>query len=160
MTVPESDDDACFTCFIINTTHKPPSHPNFPTMQAYDCYGYPYYPHYPDYGTATRGSTNIYTTHSSSSESDTIPLGYDESGYEHFHRSIFDGLLICSNSYGPGDGFVYFIRSASGKSRLRRLGLTHMSDAWKEYMLAHYESKRPDRKPRGRRRPQQVVDQG
>ena len=96
-----SDDDPCFTCFIINTTHKPPipSHPNFPTMQAYDCYGYPYYPHYPDYGTPMRGSTNIYTTHSSSSESDTIPLGYDESGYEHFHRSIFDGLLICSNSY-------------------------------------------------------------
>jgi len=23
-----------------------------------------------------------------------------------------------------------------------------MSDAWKEYMLAHYELKKPDRKPR------------
>ena len=53
---------------------------------------YPYYPYYTDYDAPTRGSTNIYTTHSSSSESDTIPLGCDESGYdEHFHQSIFDG---------------------------------------------------------------------
>ena len=27
-------------------------------------------------------------------------------------------------------------------------GVTHMSDAWKEYMLTHYELKKPDRKPR------------
>jgi hypothetical protein len=47
------------------------------------------------------------------------------------------------DSYGPGDGFVYFIGSASGTNRLRG-GLTDMSDAWKEYMLTRYELKKPD----------------
>jgi hypothetical protein len=74
-----------------------------------------------------------------------------------FYLSIFDGPLICSNSYGLGDGFVYFIASASGTSRLRRLGLTYMSGAWKEHMLTHYDIKKPDRKPR---RPQRLVDRG
>ena len=41
--------------------------------------------------------------------------------------------------YGPGDGFSYFIESASG------IGLTDMSDAWKAYMLTRYELKKPDR---------------
>jgi hypothetical protein len=70
---------------------------------------------------------------------------------------VFASPLICNNSYGPGDGFIYFIRSALGKSTIRRLGLTHMSDAWKEHMLAHYEFKKPARRPR---RAQQIVDQG
>ena len=51
-------------------------------------------------------------------------------------------MLICNNSYYPGDGFVYSIYSAQGTSTLRRLELIHMSDAWKNYMLAHYEVKR------------------
>jgi len=51
-------------------------------------------------------------------------------------------------SYCPGDGFMYSIRSALGKSIIRRLGLAHMSDEWKEYILANYETKRPERRPR------------
>jgi hypothetical protein len=51
------------------------------------------------------------------------------------------------NSYAPGDGFIYFISSAQGRSAIRRLNLEYMSDAWKEHMLAHYERKRPARRP-------------
>lgn len=78
---------------------------------------------------------------------DTVPLRYNETGYEHFYSySILDGLLIWNNSYyGLGDGFLYFVGSASSTSRLGRPGLTHMSDAWKEHMLTHYEPKKPDR---------------
>lgn len=82
------------------------------------------------------GHLLLYTLHTRPSGKVTPYSGYDE------------GVCLsaaCSRIYGPGDGFVYFIRSASGKRRLRGLGLIHMSDAWKEYMLTHYESKRPGR---------------
>ena len=78
-------------------------------------------------------------------------------GMRVLHKFIFARPLIRSNSYRPGDGFIYFIRSASGKSTIRRLGLTHMSDAWKDQMLAHYEFKKPERRPR---QAQQILDQG
>lgn len=65
--------------------------------------------------------------------------------------SLFSDLnwvLIHNSSYCPGDGFIYSIRSPLGQSTIRRLGLIHMSDAWKAHMLAHYEKKRPARRPR------------
>ncbi|KIM86430.1 hypothetical protein PILCRDRAFT_326103 [Piloderma croceum F 1598] len=68
----------------------------------------------------------------------------------------FNLVLICNNSYCPGDGFIYSIWSAQGQSTIRRLGLTHMSDAWKEHMLAHYEKKRPARRPRYKPAPVQL----
>lgn len=52
------------------------------------------------------------------------------------------------NSYAPGDGYIYFIASIRGRSDLRRLGLVHMSDAWKEHMLTYYDLKKPARRPR------------
>jgi len=94
------------------------------------------------------------TTHPNNPNEDTVPVRYDERGYGHWFTRQLMVHLFCSNSYGPGDGFIYWIGSASGTSRLRRLGLTHNSDAWKEYMLTHYELKQPDRKPR---RPQKVI---
>jgi hypothetical protein len=86
----------CFTCFIrINIL---PSHPNSPTSVCY--------PHYPDYCAAMRSSIIIYTTHTASSESDTIPLGtvgYGESGHELACPLLtFDGLLICSRPWVRG----------------------------------------------------------
>lgn len=65
----------------------------------------------------------------------------------HFSTLYLDQLTY-DHSYCPGDGFMYSIRSALGKSIIRRLGLAHMSDEWKEYILANYETKRPERRPR------------
>jgi len=93
---------------------------------------------------------NSTTTHPYNENDDTILLWYNEAGYEHFLASQFpDGPLICNHScYGPGDGSIYFIGSASDKGRMRRLGLSrmsHMSDeVWKECTLIRYGLQKPD----------------
>jgi hypothetical protein len=86
-----------------------------------------------------------------SSQEETIGVRYDETGYEFYIYPVGRPLIYHDiNSYAPGDGFIYFIISAQGKSTIRRLGLEHMSDAWKVHTLAHFEVKRPARKPRYR----------
>jgi len=53
--------------------------------------------------------------------------------------------LLRPNNYAPGDGYIYFIASIRGQSDIKRLGLVHLSDDWKEHMLTYYELKKPAR---------------
>ena len=84
-----------------------------------------------------------------SSEEQTVAIGFNpELGYGTLiPTSTLYWITDFDDSYAPGDGFVYFILSAQGRSNIRRLGLIHMSDAWKAHMFTHYELKKPARRP-------------
>ena len=92
-----------------------------------------------------------------SNQAETVGVRYDETWYVNTITISPVGRTLIHHdidSYASGDGFIYFIISAQGKSTIRRLGLEHMSDAWKAHTLAHFELKRPARRPRYRARPE------